>query len=43
MLTVSRSKNILTVSRSKGVAIMSKELEKVLESSAMAKGDGWHV
>ncbi|AUC92895.1 MULTISPECIES: KxxxW-cyclized peptide pheromone [Streptococcus] len=22
---------------------MSKELEKVLESSAMAKGDGWHV
>ncbi|WP_105100311.1 KxxxW-cyclized peptide pheromone, partial [Streptococcus suis] len=21
---------------------MSKELEKVLESSAMAKGDGWH-
>ncbi|MGQ7389360.1 KxxxW-cyclized peptide pheromone [Streptococcus suis] len=22
---------------------MSKELEKVFESSAMAKGDGWHV
>ncbi|MBS8102159.1 KxxxW-cyclized peptide pheromone [Streptococcus suis] len=22
---------------------MTKELEKVLESSAMAKGDGWHV
>ncbi|MBF0819791.1 KxxxW-cyclized peptide pheromone [Streptococcus acidominimus] len=22
---------------------MSKELEKVLEASAMAKGDGWHT
>ncbi|WP_374057259.1 KxxxW-cyclized peptide pheromone [Streptococcus sp. 45] len=34
-------KNIIIVSYLKGVTIMSKELEKVLESSSMAKGDGW--
>ena len=32
-------RNIITVSYSKGVPNMSKELE----SSSMAKGDGWKV
>ncbi|MCE2224766.1 KxxxW-cyclized peptide pheromone [Streptococcus thermophilus] len=36
-------RNIITVSYSKGVPNMSKELEKVLESSSMAKGNGWKV